>query len=140
MTHAGLAAVHTAFEWLAIFVGARLYLRAGNTSLRALGETRRFAVVFGCIAGAALGNKLVHWLHRADQWPLLRESPWLLLPQAQINLNVRRSYTGHQRQSLIRPITKFHHSPVLSSIVIFKWRVINWATQDLKYSWQKAAT
>lgn len=79
MTPTGLAAAHTAFEWLAIFVGARLYLRAGNTSLRALGETRRFAVVFGCIAGAALGNKLVHWLHRADQWPLLREAPWLIV-------------------------------------------------------------
>jgi phosphatidylglycerol:prolipoprotein diacylglycerol transferase len=79
VTPAVLAAIHTGFEWLAIFVGARLYLRAGGTSLRALGETRRFAVVFGCVAGAAIGNKLVHWLQRVDQWPLLHEAPWLLL-------------------------------------------------------------
>jgi phosphatidylglycerol:prolipoprotein diacylglycerol transferase len=79
VTPASLAALHAAFEWLAIFVGARLYLRSGNTTLKALGETRRFAVVFGCIAGAAIGNKLVHWIHRADQWPLLQETPWLML-------------------------------------------------------------
>ena len=71
--------LHTGFEWLAIFVGARLYLRASGTTLRGLGETRRYAVVLGCVAGAAIGNKLVHWIHRADQWPMLRESPWLAL-------------------------------------------------------------
>jgi prolipoprotein diacylglyceryltransferase len=79
VTPGALAAIHAGFEWLAIFVGARLYLRAGNTTLAALGETRRFAVVFGCIAGAAIGNKAVHWLQRADQWPLLWQSPALAL-------------------------------------------------------------
>lgn len=79
MTPTGLAAIHTAFEWVAIFVGARLYLRSSSTGLRGLGETRRFAVIFGCVAGAAIGNKLVHWLQRVDQWPLLHDSPWLVL-------------------------------------------------------------
>lgn len=78
MTAGAIAAVHSVFEWAAIFVGARIYLRSGNTSLRALGATRNFGVIIGCIAGAAIGNKAVHWLHRADQWPLLHEAPWLV--------------------------------------------------------------
>jgi phosphatidylglycerol:prolipoprotein diacylglycerol transferase len=75
-TEAGV--IHSAFEWAAIFSGARIYLRSGNTSLRALGATRNFGVIFGCVIGAAVGNKAVHWFQRADQWPLLRESPWLV--------------------------------------------------------------
>lgn len=73
------AAVHGAFEWAGIFIGARIYLRTSRTSLAALGQTRNFGVIFGCIVGAAIGNKAVHWLHRADQWDLLRDNPWLLL-------------------------------------------------------------
>jgi phosphatidylglycerol---prolipoprotein diacylglyceryl transferase len=72
-------AAHTAFEWFAIFVGARLYLRNSKTSLRALGDTRNYAVILGCIVGAAIGNKAVHWIHHVDHWPLLRQSPWLIL-------------------------------------------------------------
>jgi phosphatidylglycerol---prolipoprotein diacylglyceryl transferase len=79
VTVAAIAAVHSLFEWAAIFIGARIYLRSGHTSLRALGATRNFGVIFGCIVGAAIGNKAVHWLHRADQWPLLHDSPWLVL-------------------------------------------------------------
>lgn len=71
--------VHNVLEWAALLVGARLYLRAGGMSLRALGATRNFAVVFGCVAGAAIGNKAVHWVQRADAWPLLAASPWLIL-------------------------------------------------------------
>jgi len=71
--------VHTAFEWLAIFVGARLYLRSGKTSLRELGATRNYGVILGCIVGAAIGNKAVHWIHHADHWHLLRDAPWLIL-------------------------------------------------------------
>jgi phosphatidylglycerol---prolipoprotein diacylglyceryl transferase len=79
VTAALAAVIHGAFEWAGIFVGARLYLRTSRTSLAELGKTRNFAVIFGCILGAAIGNKAVHWLHRADQWDLLREHPWLLL-------------------------------------------------------------
>ena len=79
MTTAQLAFVHSAFEWAAIFVGVRLYMRSGGTSLKALGRTRQFAVLFGCVLGAAIGNKVVHWLYRVDQWPLLAQSPWLIL-------------------------------------------------------------
>jgi len=73
VTATQLAVVHSAFEWVAIFVGVRLYMRAGGTSLVALGKTRQFAVIFGCVVGAAIGNKLVHWLYRVDQWPVEHE-------------------------------------------------------------------
>jgi phosphatidylglycerol:prolipoprotein diacylglycerol transferase len=79
VTFTAVAALHGLFEWVGIFVGGRLYLRAGGTSLRELGATRNFAVIFGCIVGAAIGNKAVHWIDRADQWSLLREAPWLIL-------------------------------------------------------------
>ena len=79
MTTTQLALVHSAFEWAAIFIGARLYMRAGRTSLVALGKTRQFAVIFGCAVGAAIGNKAVHWIYHAEQWPLLGQSPWLAL-------------------------------------------------------------
>jgi len=71
--------VHTAFEWFAIFVGVRIYLRSGKTSLREMGHTRNYGVILGCIVGAAIGNKAVHWFHHADHWYLLRDSPWLVL-------------------------------------------------------------
>ena len=79
MTPIQLAFIHSAFEWAGIFVGVRLYLRAGGTSMMALGRTRQFAVFFGCVVGAALGNKAAHWIHHAEQWPLLEQSPWLIL-------------------------------------------------------------
>ena len=79
MSPAARIAAHVLFEWTGIFVGARLYLRSGRTSLRALGGSPSFAVLLGCLLGAAVGNKAVHWFHRADQWPLLVQSPWLVL-------------------------------------------------------------
>ena len=79
MTPLAAGAVHTVFEWLAIFVGARLYLQSGRTSLRELGSTRNYAVILGCIVGTAIGNKAVHWFHHADHWYLLKDSPWLIL-------------------------------------------------------------
>ena len=79
MTPLAAGAVHTALEWFAIFVGARLYLRTSGTTLRELGATRHYAVILGCIVGAAVGNKAVHWLHHVDNWHLLRQHPWLVL-------------------------------------------------------------
>ena len=79
MTPTQVAFVHSAFEWVAIFIGVRLYMRAGGTSLMALGKTRQFAVLFGCVVGAAIGNKAVHWIYHAEQWPLLAQSPWLVV-------------------------------------------------------------
>lgn len=79
MTPLVAAALHGAFEWAGIFIAVRIYLRTSATTLAGLGKTRNFGVIFGCIAGAAIGNKAVHWLQRADQWDLVRENPWLIL-------------------------------------------------------------
>jgi prolipoprotein diacylglyceryltransferase len=79
VTPLAAGAIHAAFEWLAIFVGARLYLKTSRTSLRDMGSTRNYAVILGCIVGAAIGNKAAHWFHHADHWHLLEDSPWLIL-------------------------------------------------------------
>jgi prolipoprotein diacylglyceryltransferase len=79
VTAAVAAVVHSLFEWGGIFAGARLYLRGAGMSLKALGSTRNYAVILGCVLGAAIGNKAVHWIHHAEQWPLLVNAPWLVL-------------------------------------------------------------
>lgn len=79
MTFLQAAIVHNLFEWAGLFAAARMYLRSSGNSLRAVGHTREFAVVFGCVVGAAIGNKAVHWIHHAEQWPLLVSQPWLVL-------------------------------------------------------------
>ncbi len=79
LTGVQLGALHSLFEWAAVFAGARCYLRAARTSVIDLGRSRNFAIILGCVLGAAIGNKAVHWIDRADQWPLLAENPWLLL-------------------------------------------------------------
>lgn len=79
MTPIAAGVVHTALEWIAIFAGARLYLRGSRTTLRELGTTRNYAVILGCIVGAAIGNKAAHWIHHVDNWHLLVDSPWLIL-------------------------------------------------------------
>jgi len=74
-----LALLHGVFEWTAILVGVRIYLHSAKISLRELGATSQYAVALGCVFGAAVGNKAVHWIYHADRWPLLLESPWLVL-------------------------------------------------------------
>jgi len=61
--------VHLAFEWLALAGGVQLYRwqrrRAGQSALLQPGS---FAVVVGCILGAAIGNKLVFWIEMPQLW------------------------------------------------------------------------
>jgi phosphatidylglycerol---prolipoprotein diacylglyceryl transferase len=61
--------VHLAFEWLALAGGVQLYRwqrrRAGQSALLQPGS---FAVVVGCILGAAIGNKLVFWIEMPHLW------------------------------------------------------------------------
>lgn len=61
--------VHLFFEWLALAAGVQLYRwqrrRAGQPAMLAPGS---FAVVAGCILGAAIGNKLVFWIEMPHLW------------------------------------------------------------------------
>jgi phosphatidylglycerol:prolipoprotein diacylglycerol transferase len=65
--------VHLFSEWCAIAVGVQLYrrqrARAGQASILQPGH---YAVMIGCILGAAIGNKLVFWL----EFPPLWTSSW----------------------------------------------------------------
>ncbi len=70
--------VHALFEAGAISGGAyyyrRLQRRAG-VSTQALLEGGRFAVLLGCIFGAALGNKLMFWAEMPHLLPLYWNRP-----------------------------------------------------------------
>jgi len=122
VTPLAAGAIHTTFEWLAIFVGARLYLLTSKTSLRELGATRNYAVILGCIVGAAIGNKAVHWIHHVDHWHLLEASPWLIL-QGQsmvggllgglIGVELGKKYAGVTESTGDRFVT-----PILVGLVI----------------------
>lgn len=68
-------ALHAVFEALALFGGARLYVhQSQRQSRRSVFQGGRFAVLCGCLLGAAIGNKLVFWLEmpqlfqQADGW------------------------------------------------------------------------
>ncbi|HZV66373.1 MAG TPA: prolipoprotein diacylglyceryl transferase family protein [Telluria sp.] len=61
--------VHLLSEWAAIAVGFQLYrlqrARAGQAGVLQPGS---YAVVLGCILGAAIGNKLVFWCEFPHLW------------------------------------------------------------------------
>ncbi len=60
---------HQLLEFLGMAIGARYYLR-----LRRCGDGQsvlaptHYAVLVGCLAGAALGNKLVFWVENPQLW------------------------------------------------------------------------
>ncbi len=61
--------LHAAFEWAAILAGARLYFRErGLHGLRAALQPQNYAVLTGCLLGAAIGNKAVFWVDNPQLW------------------------------------------------------------------------
>lgn len=61
--------VHLVFEWLALAGGVQLYRwQRRRASQPALLQPGTFAVVIGCILGAAIGNKLVFWIEMPHLW------------------------------------------------------------------------
>jgi phosphatidylglycerol:prolipoprotein diacylglycerol transferase len=62
-------ALHQVFEWGGIAIGFQLYRlqrrRAGAAGVLQAGS---YAVVLGCILGAAIGNKLVFWIEMPHVW------------------------------------------------------------------------
>jgi phosphatidylglycerol:prolipoprotein diacylglycerol transferase len=77
------AALHGAFEYGGIALGAWLYRRA----LRGQGrggplQPGNFAVVVGLLLGAAIGNKAVFLVERPDVWQRLLAGEWVLPGQS----------------------------------------------------------
>ena len=76
-------AIHLLFEWLAIAAGLQTYRWLGRRDRKnpqqKLLEGRQFFVVVGCVAGAAIGNKLVFWLEYPQLWAsaALNPSVWM---------------------------------------------------------------
>lgn len=60
--------LHLLFEWAALAAGVQIYRRQSAGSLLQPG---RYAVVIGCILGAAIGNKLVFWIEFPHLWRTL---------------------------------------------------------------------
>jgi prolipoprotein diacylglyceryltransferase len=61
--------VHAAFEWTAILAGARLYYHErGLQGLRGALQPQNYAVLAGCLLGAAIGNKAVFWMENPQLW------------------------------------------------------------------------
>ncbi|MFZ6672889.1 prolipoprotein diacylglyceryl transferase family protein [Undibacterium sp. Xuan67W] len=61
--------VHLFFEWAAIATGMQLYRQQRQQyGLGSMLQTGSYAVMIGCIAGAAMGNKLVFWLEFPHLW------------------------------------------------------------------------
>ncbi len=61
--------VHLVFEWLALAGGVQLYRWQRRRARQpALLQPGSFAVVVGCILGAAIGNKLVFWIEMPHLW------------------------------------------------------------------------
>jgi phosphatidylglycerol:prolipoprotein diacylglycerol transferase len=59
--------VHAIFEWLALGIGAQIYRRTSAQSELATADSRkRLLLVFGAVAGAAIGNKLVYFIYDPD--------------------------------------------------------------------------
>lgn len=60
---------HFIIEWLAILIGVQLYRRARAKKGKPLTQhAHHFSVVIGCIAGAAIGNKLVFLAEAPHAW------------------------------------------------------------------------
>ena len=61
--------VHLVFEWLALAGGVQLYRWQRRRARQpALLQPGSFAVVVGCILGAAIGNKFVFWIEMPHLW------------------------------------------------------------------------
>lgn len=79
--------VHTAFTWLGIAVGVRLYRRARSRGarLRYSGPTQELIVIFGAMLGAAIGSKLAFLLYDPGALAtLIHADTWLIGGQSMV--------------------------------------------------------
>jgi phosphatidylglycerol:prolipoprotein diacylglycerol transferase len=108
LTPATAHIVHLFFEWLALAGGVQLYRWQRRRSQQpALLQPGSFAVVVGCILGAAIGNKLVFWIEMPHLWQSTMPD-WHLIASGQsivggllgglVGVEIAKKFTG-QRQS-----------------------------------------
>lgn len=72
--------VHYLFEWGALAVGATVYRHVKRRQgVHSLTEGPTFAVVLGCLLGAAIGNKAVYWIENPHLWAAAAGTPALWL-------------------------------------------------------------
>jgi phosphatidylglycerol:prolipoprotein diacylglycerol transferase len=73
-------AVHLFFEWLGIAAGVQIYRwqrrKLGLSGIMAPGQ---YAIVCGCVLGAAIGNKAVFWAEFPHLWSAAAPNMQLLL-------------------------------------------------------------
>jgi prolipoprotein diacylglyceryltransferase len=73
-------AVHYVFEWVALAAGAAVYrARKRRQGVTSLSQGPAFALLLGCLAGAALGNKAVYWVENPHLWAAAAHTPALWL-------------------------------------------------------------
>lgn len=73
-------AVHYVFEWAALAAGAAVYrLLKRRQGISSLTQGPSFAIVLGCLVGAALGNKAVYWVENPHLWASAAHTPALWL-------------------------------------------------------------
>lgn len=72
--------VHYALEWAALSAGALCYRRSQRRrGIVHLSRGPSFALLLGCLLGAALGNKAVYWIENPHLWAAAAGSPALWL-------------------------------------------------------------
>lgn len=72
--------VHYVLEWAALATGAWVYRRRkARQGVNKLLQGPSFALVMGCLLGAAIGNKSMFWLENPQLWPVISHFPMLWL-------------------------------------------------------------
>jgi len=101
--------VHLVFEWLALAGGVQLYRwQRRRAAQPALLQPGSFAVVLGCILGAAIGNKLVFWIEMPHLWQGTA-ADWRLIASGQsivggllgglLGVEIAKKFTGMRRST-----------------------------------------
>jgi phosphatidylglycerol:prolipoprotein diacylglycerol transferase len=73
-------AVHYVFEWASLATGAGVYRRIKRRKgTQSLTQGPTFAILLGCLMGAAVGNKAMYWVENPHLWAAASHTPALWL-------------------------------------------------------------
>jgi phosphatidylglycerol:prolipoprotein diacylglycerol transferase len=108
LSPAAAQATHLVLEWLALAGGVQLYRwQRRRAAQPALLQPGSFAVVVGCILGAAIGNKLVFWIEMPHLWQAAA-TDWRLIASGQSI--VGGLLGGLLGVEIAKKLTGIHHS------------------------------